>query len=219
MDSRRPQTGALSWAGATTGGALASSPVVMPLAEMVAGEEQATVTLSSGAVLMLDFRPDDDGGAGSHSVASRSTVGASYTQPETDDVSVGSHSTPATTTTTKKPELTHWAVAPPGAATLSLGGTVGDPHGYLVTTKGEVFSWGTNRWGQLGSGGGAASRPFQTVEKVKGSLAGRTAARVAAGGHHGLAVTTSGTLYGWGRGFEGQTGLGNDALDRETLEK
>ena len=85
-----------------------------------------------------------------------------------------------------------------------------------MTAAGETFCWGSNRWGQLGTGGEAApqARSWQLIDRVKGSLRGRQAVTCAAGAHHGLGVTTSGSLYGWGRGFEGATGLGNDALDR-----
>jgi RCC1 and BTB domain-containing protein len=67
-----------------------------------------------------------------------------------------------------------------------------------------VFTWGWNGHGQLGSGGTAVAAAPRAVE----GLLGRVVAAVACGGFHTLAATTSGRLFAWGLGRDGQLGTG-----------
>uniref|UniRef100_A0A3B4Z5D6 HECT and RLD domain containing E3 ubiquitin protein ligase 4 n=1 Tax=Seriola lalandi dorsalis TaxID=1841481 RepID=A0A3B4Z5D6_SERLL len=73
-----------------------------------------------------------------------------------------------------------------------------------------VFSWGQNRYGQLGLGinGQSISTP-QIIQ----SLQGIPFAQISAGGAHSFALTLSGAVFGWGRNKFGQLGL-NDTNDR-----
>ncbi|XP_062375181.1 probable E3 ubiquitin-protein ligase HERC4 [Sardina pilchardus] len=75
---------------------------------------------------------------------------------------------------------------------------------------GQVFSWGQNKYGQLGLGmvGASTSSP-QVIQ----SLLGIPFSQVAAGGAHSFALTFSGGVFGWGRNKFGQLGL-NDSNDR-----
>lgn len=72
---------------------------------------------------------------------------------------------------------------------------------------GQVFSWGQNRYGQLGLGinGQSISTP-QIIQ----SLQGIPFAQISAGGAHSFALTLSGAVFGWGRNKFGQLGL-NDS--------
>ena len=79
--------------------------------------------------------------------------------------------------------------APAGAAVLS----------------GKAFSWGYNSDGQLGnSNTGSPSKVPVAVKNLTGVKS------VKAGGRHGLALKTDGTVYAWGYNFHGQLGNGTN---------
>ncbi|XP_065815564.1 probable E3 ubiquitin-protein ligase HERC4 [Labrus bergylta] len=83
-------------------------------------------------------------------------------------------------------------------------------HSLALSRGGQVFSWGQNRFGQLGLGlnGQSISTP-QVIQ----SLHGVPFAQISAGGAHSFALTLSGAVFGWGRNKFGQLGL-NDTNDR-----
>ncbi|KAK9541806.1 hypothetical protein VZT92_001826 [Zoarces viviparus] len=83
-------------------------------------------------------------------------------------------------------------------------------HSHALSRGGQVFSWGQNRYGQLGLGmnGKSISAP-QMIQ----SLQGIPFAQISAGGAHSFALTLSGAVFGWGRNKFGQLGL-NDCNDR-----
>uniref|UniRef100_A0AAQ5XYX5 HECT domain-containing protein n=1 Tax=Amphiprion ocellaris TaxID=80972 RepID=A0AAQ5XYX5_AMPOC len=83
-------------------------------------------------------------------------------------------------------------------------------HSHALSRGGQVFSWGQNRYGQLGLGinGQNVSTP-QIIQ----SLQGIPFAQISAGGAHSFALTLSGAVFGWGRNKFGQLGL-NDSNDR-----
>jgi alpha-tubulin suppressor-like RCC1 family protein len=88
---------------------------------------------------------------------------------------------------------------------ISAGGNYADDgHALAVDQKGKVWAWGDNAQGQLGDPS-AGSKVLTPIE-VQG-LSNITSA--SAGGVHSLAVdATSGTLWVWGAGKEGQLGTG-----------
>ncbi|XP_034040932.1 probable E3 ubiquitin-protein ligase HERC4 isoform X2 [Thalassophryne amazonica] len=88
--------------------------------------------------------------------------------------------------------------------------TCGYWHSHALSRGGHIFSWGQNRYGQLGLGinGQSISTP-QVIQ----SLEGIPFARISAGGAHSFALTLSGAVFGWGRNKFGQLGL-NDINDR-----
>uniref|UniRef100_A0A3Q3L017 HECT and RLD domain containing E3 ubiquitin protein ligase 4 n=1 Tax=Labrus bergylta TaxID=56723 RepID=A0A3Q3L017_9LABR len=77
-------------------------------------------------------------------------------------------------------------------------------HSLALSRGGQVFSWGQNRFGQLGLGlnGQSISTP-QVIQ----SLHGVPFAQISAGGAHSFALTLSGAVFGWGRNKFGQLGL------------
>lgn len=83
-------------------------------------------------------------------------------------------------------------------------------HSHALSRGGQVFSWGHNRYGQLGLGinGQSISTP-QIIQ----SLQGVPFTQISAGGAHSFALTLSGAVFGWGRNKFGQLGL-NDCNDR-----
>lgn len=83
-------------------------------------------------------------------------------------------------------------------------------HSHALSKGGQIFSWGQNRWGQLGLG--VQGQSVSTPQMVS-SLQGVPFAQVAAGGAHSFARTFSGAVFGWGCNKFGQLGL-NDTNDR-----
>ncbi|XP_062319975.1 probable E3 ubiquitin-protein ligase HERC4 [Osmerus eperlanus] len=83
-------------------------------------------------------------------------------------------------------------------------------HSHALSRGGQIYSWGQNRFGQLGLGmdGQGISSP-QIIQ----SLQGIPFAQISAGGAHSFALTLSGAVFGWGRNKFGQLGL-NDNNDR-----
>ena len=66
-------------------------------------------------------------------------------------------------------------------------------HSLVVTASGQLYAFGSNFWGQLGSSANNVPDPTPTVVGVPGEVGPVT--EVAAGGGHSLAVTASGQLY------------------------
>ena len=81
----------------------------------------------------------------------------------------------------------------------------GKTHSTGVTSTGIAYAWGTNNYGQLGSGSTVSSLSPVTV------VGGITNwARVSAGGGFSLGITTSGIAYAWGgNGSVGKLGDGS----------
>ncbi|NXD67972.1 HERC4 ligase, partial [Eolophus roseicapillus] len=83
-------------------------------------------------------------------------------------------------------------------------------HSLALSKGSEVFSWGQNKYGQLGLG---YEYKKQNSPQVIKSLLGIPFAQIAAGGAHSFVLTLSGAIFGWGRNKFGQLGL-NDDNDR-----
>ena len=76
-----------------------------------------------------------------------------------------------------------------------------------LTSDGQLHSWGTNTFGELGNGTTTFSHTPGLVD-TSGLLAGKAIAQIQAGGSTGLVRTTDGKLYMWGMGYGGQFGNG-----------
>jgi alpha-tubulin suppressor-like RCC1 family protein len=73
-----------------------------------------------------------------------------------------------------------------------------------LTDTGQVWTWGGNRYGQLGDGTATIRFAPRQVE-----LAGSApVASIAVGQDHVLALTRQGAIYAWGRNHHGQLGDG-----------
>ncbi|XP_041283148.1 probable E3 ubiquitin-protein ligase HERC4 isoform X1 [Pyrgilauda ruficollis] len=83
-------------------------------------------------------------------------------------------------------------------------------HSLALSKGSEVFSWGQNKYGQLGLG---YEYKKQTSPQIIKSLLGIPFAQIAAGGAHSFVLTLSGAIFGWGRNKFGQLGV-NDDNDR-----
>lgn len=75
----------------------------------------------------------------------------------------------------------------------------GSFHTVALTKDGAVWTWGDNRWGELGDG----SRTSRT-QPVRLATLDRVVA-VAAGGLHSLALTVDGSVWAWGDNHYGQS--------------
>lgn len=82
-------------------------------------------------------------------------------------------------------------------------------HSMAVSSEGEIFTWGTNTWGQLGYTLPSAPMnedPFvSTPRQVFGTLKREKILGVAASAIHSVAYTST-SLYTWGKN-DGQLGL------------
>mmetsp|Transcript_16022 Transcript_16022/g.31313 ORF Transcript_16022/g.31313 Transcript_16022/m.31313 type:complete len:612 (+) Transcript_16022:178-2013(+) len=84
---------------------------------------------------------------------------------------------------------------------------LGVEHGVLLTDAGVAFTWGDNRYGQLGRVPRMIEedgRPFPVLDLLQEEVT-----QVAAGKHHCLALATPGLVWSWGRNKHGQLGIGS----------
>ncbi|WP_217134938.1 RCC1 domain-containing protein [Leucobacter chinensis] len=95
---------------------------------------------------------------------------------------------------------------PDGAHFVSV--AAGNGQSYAVTTSGEVYAWGTNDSGQLGTGDTTGS----VLPKRVNFATGVSIVSIAAGHSHTLALDSDGTAYAWGLNTRGQLGLGDTAV-------
>lgn len=74
-----------------------------------------------------------------------------------------------------------------------------------LSDKGQVFSWGCNRYGQLGLG----KIPVQLSPRHITSLYGKSVIKISCGKHHTLVYTDKGEFFSFGAGMCGQLGNKN----------
>ncbi len=81
-----------------------------------------------------------------------------------------------------------------------------------------MLAWGSNDFGQLGTGTTAASLEPVLIDVFAAddsALAGKAVIAIAAGAHHSLALCADGTLAAWGANDAGQ--LGNNSLSASAV--
>jgi len=86
-----------------------------------------------------------------------------------------------------------------GAAQL----TAGNEDSFVLKNDGTLWVFGSNRNGQLGCG---ASSTYSNAQQVL--ALGRRGLMIACGTDHSLALTSTGTIYGWGDNSNGDIGDG-----------
>lgn len=82
----------------------------------------------------------------------------------------------------------------------------GSGHTVVLSTEGEVMTWGRGDDGRLGHG----TSHWKYVPRITQSLAGQVVTMVTCGSYHTAAVS-DGCLYTWGGGMYGKLGHGNEA--------
>ena len=112
-----------------------------------------------------------------------------------------------TNTNQKTPTLVNKPQGTPEGFTwkqVSLGGF----HSAAIGSDGNLYTWGYNKYGQLGNGTTTnQNRPAQ-IDKPQGAPEGFTWKQVILGGWHSAAIGSDGNLYTWGRNDDGQLGNG-----------
>ncbi|MGV8039016.1 MAG: PKD domain-containing protein [Thermoanaerobaculaceae bacterium] len=111
---------------------------------------------------------------------------------------------------------TSWALSEQPRVVSGLSKVVaaaaGYEHSLALSSAGEVWSWGGNSWGQLGSGSTAARTAPAKVEGLPAIAA------IAAGAYHSLAVSRTGKVWAWGYNGSGQIGNGTKTNQLTPLE-
>jgi alpha-tubulin suppressor-like RCC1 family protein len=103
---------------------------------------------------------------------------------------------------------------PAGVKAIAVG--AGFATAYAVTSGGQVYAWGYGPDGELGNGTTSAS----TSTPVRVSLPTGVKATAVAGEYYGgLALTSSGGVYAWGYGADGELGNGTTTFDSPTPVK
>jgi alpha-tubulin suppressor-like RCC1 family protein len=87
--------------------------------------------------------------------------------------------------------------------------SAGTAHTCAVTTTGQAYCWGRGA-GRLGNGStDNQSTPVPVTTEGIDGLTDTNVAHIAAGNDHTCAVTTTGKVYCWGDGYNGQLGNGS----------
>jgi len=80
---------------------------------------------------------------------------------------------------------------------------IGFQHSIVLTDEGQVYTFGSNEFGQIGCGGDCEKQ--LTPYRVKG-FNGEKVKTIACGSYHLMAITESGKLFSWGLNDYGQLG-------------
>lgn len=83
----------------------------------------------------------------------------------------------------------------------------GSHHSMVLTSDGEIFAWGQNNCGQIGSGT-TTNQP--TPRKVTSCVLNKRCSQVSCGQTSSMALFDNGEVFGWGYNGNGQLGLGNN---------
>ena len=158
--------------------AASSSPVVISTPSIVYSWKQVSANNS-----------------GSHTVAIRSD-GTLWAWGLNTSGQVGNNSA----TTVSSPVLVS---GPSGASWLAA--SAGGGHSLGITTTGQLYGWGSNSSGQVGTSSIlSVSSPVLVSGPVSTSWS-----YISAGALHSQAITATGILYGWGQNTVGQAGIGS----------
>ncbi|KAM9312655.1 RCC1 domain-containing protein 1 [Gastrophryne carolinensis] len=91
---------------------------------------------------------------------------------------------------------------------------LGNEHVVLLTSGGQIMTWGAGRHGQLGHGDVEDVWDPRVVE----ALHGVTMKEVAAGGWHAASISEGGDVYCWGWNESGQLGLPSRIMTQERIK-
>ena len=113
----------------------------------------------------------------------------------------------ATNNETSKPNPTPTLVSLPGEIGPITLIAAGESHSLAVTSSGQLYAFGYNRYGQLGNAtniGTPKPNPTPALVSLPGEVGVPT--QIAAGAVHSLVITSSGQLYAFGFNFYGELG-------------
>ncbi|KAG6807900.1 hypothetical protein H0H92_006078 [Tricholoma furcatifolium] len=107
----------------------------------------------------------------------------------------------------------------PGDAEKVSAIAAGTNHLLVLTTHGNVFTWGAGEQSQLGRKVLERRKIHGTVpEKITLGNRGRKAVKIGAGSWHSFAVDDKGDVWGWGLNSMGQTGTGHGSSDDDVVQ-
>ena len=93
--------------------------------------------------------------------------------------------------------------------------SAGDYHSFAIDTKGEVWSWGLNSYGETGITENAGEDDAVVLKPTKvTSLSGKEVREVQGGAHHSIAATSDNKCLVWGRVDGAQMGLAMSSLSQ-----
>ncbi|TFK71763.1 RCC1/BLIP-II [Pluteus cervinus] len=100
-----------------------------------------------------------------------------------------------------------------GRKAVAIG--AGSYHSFAIDDKGDVWGWGLNSMGQLGTGyessdDAIVQLPKRVQNLSKEELGGDVVKYIEGGAHHTLFLTAAGKVYACGRSNGGQLGLADD---------
>ena len=96
----------------------------------------------------------------------------------------------------------------PGLSGSIIAIAAGGYHSLALSSSGQLYAWGENNEGQLGNTtNNGSSNPNQTPAVVAVPAGAGTIVRIAGGIDFTLALTSSGSLYGFGDNSAGQLGI------------
>ncbi len=108
---------------------------------------------------------------------------------------------------TEAPNPTPTQVSLPGASGPVTQIAAGGRHSLVLTSTGQLYTFGENNHGQLGSTANSGTlNPNPTPTQVSLPGASGPVTQIAAGGYHSLALTSTGQLYAFGENDYGQLG-------------
>ena len=83
--------------------------------------------------------------------------------------------------------------------------SVGFGHTLAITSNGELWAWGCNRYGQIGTG--KVGSQDENLKPIKITTIGKVTS-VSAGFRHSMALDDKGQLWTWGHNYFGELGNG-----------
>lgn len=90
-----------------------------------------------------------------------------------------------------------------GAAIKKVKLATGESHSIILNCNGDIWSWGSNNFGQLGNG---TTLDNLNPKPVKNNFGSEKIVALSAGGYHNMALSSKGNLWGWGWNGYGQLG-------------
>eukprot|EP00026_Physarum_polycephalum_P001916 Phypoly_transcript_01919.p1 GENE.Phypoly_transcript_01919~~Phypoly_transcript_01919.p1 ORF type:complete len:877 (+),score=136.38 Phypoly_transcript_01919:282-2912(+) len=85
-------------------------------------------------------------------------------------------------------------------------------HSACLLSNGSLYTWGMNKYGQLGNSSQSQENAPKSVDKI-----GQVVEAVACGEKHTLALTTKGELFAWGCNEFGQLGFSANNAENQAL--
>ena len=166
--------------------------------ELADGTTTSRETFAVGSALPLGTTVTAVAAGDFFSLVATST-GEVYSVGYNGDGELGDGTTKARTTPVKVQGF------PVGTVVTAL--AAGAQGSFALTSTGAVYGWGNNDLGEIGDGTTTVRLTATPVTFPEGT----TITAIAAGAFHTVALTSSGQVYAWGAGGDGELGTGDGA--------